>query len=233
MSANATTDAERVQEQMRYFGLTNASQVIRFGEEARRYVERTLSKPFTIQTARAKAPGRFGGRIYAFVTVDGGKDLGAILVQAGLARPHGMDRETPAGVSGTEKTRQLQDSEASAMLKRTGIWAKSSPEHIAELRQEQRDKNAELDRVREEAKPPRTTDQRPIDLNTASVRELEALPGIGRKLALLIIQDRPYKTVDDLLKVEGIGKKKLEAIRSKVVVGPNQSTSTPKKEQAP
>jgi endonuclease YncB( thermonuclease family) len=71
-SASASTDAERVQEQMRHFGLTNASQVIRFGEAARRSVEQTLSKPFTIQTSRANAPGRFGGRYYAFVTIEGG-----------------------------------------------------------------------------------------------------------------------------------------------------------------
>ncbi|HDM78188.1 MAG TPA: DNA-binding protein, partial [Deltaproteobacteria bacterium] len=34
-----------------------------------------------------------------------------------------------------------------------------------------------------------------------------------------IIAGRPYKTVDDLLKVKGIGPKKLEKIRAYVVVG--------------
>lgn len=38
-----------------------------------------------------------------------------------------------------------------------------------------------------------------IDLNRASSRELECLPGIGKKRAALIIAARPYRTADDLV----------------------------------
>lgn len=232
-AADAPTDAQRVLEQKQHFGLTNASQVTRFGEEARRYVERTLAKPFTIVTARANAPGRFGGRVYAFVKVGDGEDLGAMLVRAGLARPHGMEHESLEGVPGKETILRLRDLEVAAMLKRAGIWAESSPERIAQLRQEQRDKTSELDRVRQETKAPRSTDQRPIDLNAASVHELEALPGIGSVLARRIVQGRPYQTVDDLVRVKGIAKKKLDTIRSQIVVHLNQPTPAQKKDQAP
>jgi competence protein ComEC len=47
-----------------------------------------------------------------------------------------------------------------------------------------------------------------IDINSASQRELESLPGIGPTIARHIIEGRPYRTVDDLLKVKGIGEKR-------------------------
>ena len=52
-----------------------------------------------------------------------------------------------------------------------------------------------------------------INVNTATVAELEALPGIGPVIARRIIEGRPYRSVDDLDRVKGIGKKRLEEIR--------------------
>ncbi|MBI2948776.1 MAG: helix-hairpin-helix domain-containing protein [Verrucomicrobia bacterium] len=226
-SAGANADAERVQEQMRYFGLTNAEQVIRFGQEARRYAEQALAKPFTVETARANAPGRFGGRVYAFVKVASGEDLADMLVQAGLARAHGMERGNATGIPRQEMSQRLEDLEAAAMLKKAGIWTESNPDRIAEMRRQQRQKLQELDRVRQESKGVRATDQRRIDLNTASVRQLESVAGIGPVLAPRIVQGRPYKSVDDLVRVKGIGKKKLNAIRSQVVVNPKKAVPDP------
>jgi competence protein ComEA len=58
----------------------------------------------------------------------------------------------------------------------------------------------------------------PIDLNTATAAELETLPGVGPKTAALIIQERPYSSVDDLLRVKGIGEKTLEKLRAFITV---------------
>jgi len=59
-----------------------------------------------------------------------------------------------------------------------------------------------------------------VDLNTASARELQSVSGIGPVLATKIIEGRPYKNIDDLLRISGVGAKQLEKIRPALVVNP-------------
>lgn len=56
-----------------------------------------------------------------------------------------------------------------------------------------------------------------IDLNSASAAELETLPGIGDVIAQRIVEGRPFETVDDVLRVEGLGEGTLKKIREFVV----------------
>ena len=57
----------------------------------------------------------------------------------------------------------------------------------------------------------------PIDINEASLDELDELPGIGPALAQAIVSHReqhgPFASVDELLEVRGIGEAKLDQIR--------------------
>ena len=62
-----------------------------------------------------------------------------------------------------------------------------------------------------------------IDLNRATAKELTRLPGVGETIAKRIVAFRdehgPFKRVEDLLKVKGIGEKSFEKIRPHVRVG--------------
>lgn len=56
-----------------------------------------------------------------------------------------------------------------------------------------------------------------IDLNAASADELRALPGIGETLAVRLAADRdehgPYKSIDELNRVPGVGPLTIERLR--------------------
>lgn len=74
-------------------------------------------------------------------------------------------------------------------------------------------------------KPTKSTNlksQSYIDLNLAEKEELMTLPGVGEKTADKIIAYReaqPFEKVEDLLKVSGFGKKKMEALKGLIAVG--------------
>jgi competence ComEA-like helix-hairpin-helix protein len=63
---------------------------------------------------------------------------------------------------------------------------------------------------------------KPLDLNSATVEQLQLVPGIGPKTAVAIVNFRtksePFRRVDDLLAVKGISKRKLEELRPYVTV---------------
>ena len=64
----------------------------------------------------------------------------------------------------------------------------------------------------------------PIDPNTAGSRELAFVPGLSRKLAAEVVEDRrthgSYASVDELLRVRGIGPRRLEAAAPHLRIGP-------------
>jgi len=65
-----------------------------------------------------------------------------------------------------------------------------------------------------------------VDLNSASEKELEALPGVGVATAKKITANRPYKSVDELSKA-GLSAKKIEALKPLVSVGATPSAAKP------
>lgn len=62
-----------------------------------------------------------------------------------------------------------------------------------------------------------------VDINSATVAELQTLPGVGPKTAEAIIANREamgrFVQVDDLMRVKGIGPKRMEQLRELVTAG--------------
>ena len=63
---------------------------------------------------------------------------------------------------------------------------------------------------------------KPVNINTAGVSELDGLPGIGPVLAQRIVDWRtengPFRSAEDLLKVEGIGRSTLENLQGCIIM---------------
>jgi competence protein ComEA len=77
---------------------------------------------------------------------------------------------------------------------------------------------------RSTAKPALTS---PININTAAAGELDNLPGIGAKTAARIVEYRqkngPFKKVEDLMNVRGVGEKNFLKLKDHITVAPQKA----------
>ena len=63
-----------------------------------------------------------------------------------------------------------------------------------------------------------------VDINKASIKELQSLDGIGYTKAKAIIEYRKkhkFKKVEEIMNVKGIGKKTFEKIKDEIKIGEN------------
>jgi len=72
-----------------------------------------------------------------------------------------------------------------------------------------------------------------VNINTASQAELETVNGIGPNRAKAIVDDRkangPYRKVDDLTRIQGIGSKNIASLRPHLTVGKGEAGVAPDK----
>jgi competence protein ComEA len=70
-------------------------------------------------------------------------------------------------------------------------------------------------------------DPRPVDLNTATVEQLQTLPRIGPAVAQRIVEYRekngPFRRTAELMNVKGIGEKTFEGLKDLVIVAAEKS----------
>lgn len=74
-------------------------------------------------------------------------------------------------------------------------------------------------------------ESKPVNVNTAGMAELMSIKGIGEAKARAIIEHRekhgPFRNVDELKNVSGIGEKLLATLRSQVTVGEPAAPAAP------
>jgi competence protein ComEA len=213
------SDARRLREQRRYFGISDAGGgavasiaiAKQAGKSAADETARFLSRPFTVHTSFADARGDGDHkRIYGFVTSLDGEDLAEHLVDQGLARAFGVYRESPDGKHRDVYREKLRDLELRASKLGRGVWSHTNWEKLPRERELQRDEDAELGLATSSKK---SSSPAVLDPNTAVGEQLMTLPGVGAVMAKRIIQGRPYRSIEDLKKVQGIGPENLMALR--------------------
>jgi len=217
-------------------------QAIEVGEAAKEFTREKLSQPFTVFTRMSDAMGRSKlGRSYAFVQTKDG-DLGEQLVRNGLARNYGYKAVPPGLRNSRLEVEKLQQFEAEAKQERIGGWGVDAERLNVHAQKPASFSVFVAEKTaRSHARPPANTPFatpvfRPssttvgpvevkkshakekiepgrIDINTATEKELKMIPGVGQVMASRIIAARPFRSANDLKKVNGIGDKKYAKIR--------------------
>ena len=205
-------DPPRLIEQAKHFGIS-VPQVIELGERAKSFVQEKLAEPFTVYTRMANAMGRSHiERFYAFVQTKDG-DLGERLVASGLARVHGTKGTPPGATSSAAESQKLKTLEEQAKQQKIGGWVTN--ERPLDVRSAI--PSASISVTPRPAPPSPSKNERlfsaKFDINTVTEKELRLIPGIGPVMARRIMDARPFRSADDLKKVNGIGDKKYDQIR--------------------
>jgi competence ComEA-like helix-hairpin-helix protein len=231
----------RLVEQAKYFAIT-VPQAIEVGQAAKEFTREKLSEPFTVFTRMSDAMGHSKlERFYAFVQTKDG-DLGEQLVRNGLARNYGFKAVPPGLRNSRLEVEKLQQFEDDAKRERIGGWGvngerlnvraqKPAPFSFFVAEKMARSRalpmantpsatpvfrlssttvgpvEVKKSHAKEKIEPGR------IDINTATEKELKMIPGVGPVMASRIIAARPFRSADDLKKVNGIGDKKYAKIR--------------------
>jgi competence ComEA-like helix-hairpin-helix protein len=231
----------RLVEQAKYFEIT-VPQAIEVGEAAKEFTRQKLSEPFTVFTHMSDAMGRSRiERFYAFVQTREG-DLGEQLIRNGLARNYGYKAVPPGLKNSRAELERLQQLEDEARAEKIGGWGVSAGRLNVHTQKPVSfsvfvaEKNARAQTLPLSNTPPATSvfrtsatavgsaepqkshakekiERGRIDINTATEKELKMIPGVGPVMASRIIAARPFRSADDLKKVNGIGDKKYAKMR--------------------
>lgn len=178
---------ERISEQAKYFGTTN-EKVVSLGRVAADFTARHLSGKFSVHTQWRDAMGQ--SKRYAALIVKDSRLLSEVLAENGLVRIHGFQIAGAwQGKDAAALRGILKAAESRAKQAKRGGWS-SDPSATAPT-----------------ATPPKkwVAPHQLININRATQTELETLPQIGPSKAKSIIDGRPFKHIESIRKVNGIG----------------------------
>ncbi|MGB9157104.1 MAG: helix-hairpin-helix domain-containing protein, partial [Chthoniobacterales bacterium] len=221
---------DRVEEQAKYFGVT-VDEVLEVGDLAKQFTREKLTEPFLVRTCWEDAGGRSRmQRFYAFVQTRTG-DLGEQLVENGLARSHPATAKPEGLTSAAAEWQKLMALEQKAKREKVGGWGANENRMAIRAQQPESEKGIDpFDKFfhpageapvsvaaatpvasasvasfpSEETTPTVAAllPQTKLDVNAASLAELQNIPGIGPVVAQRIIEARPFKSADDLQRVK-------------------------------
>ena len=83
-------------------------------------------------------------------------------------------------------------------------------------------------KAKPKAEMPKETAGGKVNLNSADITALESLPGVGPATAKAIVEGRPWKSVDDLTKIRGLGETKLAALKELITLGDEPAPASAK-----
>lgn len=205
---------ERVKEQSQYFNNLPKARTLELGAHASQFTEDFLKGSFSVYTQWKNARGQ-SKRFAAIIVNQEGTTLSMALAENGLVRIHGL------AIKGRWKGRDadsfwanLGNAEKRAKANELGGWGKSDGKITT------REQNNQRSRLT--LKPRRTyTDdslEGLVNINLASESELDGLPGVGPAIASRIIAGRPYKDVESMRKVKGIGDQSMITLKPYITV---------------
>lgn len=161
-------------------------------------------------TGAVKRPGVYhfkeGARVIDAVKAAGGPEEDALLDILNLAQP--MEDGSKIVIS--------QKFDAQTFKKRLLSYG---PEHVyttEELKlaygeMKEKEERKLKRKIKEEVAPK-------ININTATLQEIQTLPNIGPKKAEAIIANRPYSSIEEITKIHGFGPKIYGVLRDKITV---------------